>query len=175
MSSSNNATWTTPIMIVLVGGMAIYGMTRGSGSCPLNPSRPASAESAAMSSAAADPGATLIHANDTSFDEAVLRADGPVLVDFHADWCGPCRKLAPVLDRVAEDLTEGRIVKVNVDHSPQVASRYDIQSIPTLLVFLDGQIVEKTRGMQSESEIRRLLQQEGDRQEHTNPTRERGQ
>ncbi len=159
MSSPNNATWTTPIMIVLVGGMAIYGMTRGSGSCPLIPSRPTSADSAAMSSAAADPGATLIHADDTSFDAAVLQADGPVLVDFYADWCGPCQKLAPVLDRVAEDLTEGRIVKVNVDHSPKVASRYDIQSIPTLLVFADGEVVDKTMGMQSESEIRGLLQQ----------------
>jgi thioredoxin 1 len=159
MSSPNNATWTTPIMIVLVGGMAIYGMTRGPGSCPLNPARPAPAESVAMSSAAADSGATLIHADDTSFDEAVLQAEGPVLVDFYADWCGPCQKLAPVLDRVAEDLTEGRIVKVNVDHSPEVASRYDIQSIPTLLVFVDGEVVEKTMGMQSESEIRELLQQ----------------
>lgn len=164
MSSPNNATWTTPIMIVLLGGMAIYGMTRGSGNCPLNPSRPAPVESDAMSpssnaSASANSGATLVHADDISFDEAVLEAEGPVLVDFYADWCGPCQRIAPVLERVAEDLTEGRIVKVNVDQSPQVASRYDIQSIPTLLVLVDGKVVERTMGLQSENEIRQLLQQ----------------
>jgi thioredoxin 1 len=146
-------------MIVLVGGLAFYGMTRGSGSCPFSPSRPAPVESVAMSSATANTGATLVHADDNSFDATVLQAKGPVLVDFYADWCGPCQKLGPVLERVSEDLTDGIIVKVNVDHSPQIASRYNVQSIPTLLVFADGQIVDKAMGLQSEQEIRQLMQQ----------------
>jgi thioredoxin len=63
------------------------------------------------------------------------------------------------LDRVAEDLTEGRIVKVNVDHSPKLATRYNVQSIPTLLVFMDGQIVDRAMGFHNERDLRRLLQQ----------------
>jgi thioredoxin 1 len=100
----------------------------------------------------------LLYADESTFDQAVLQADGPVLVDFYADWCGPCQRLAPVLDRVAQDLTDGRIVKIDVDNSPGLAARYNVQSIPTLLVFVDGQVVERTRGVQSEQELRDLLQ-----------------
>jgi thioredoxin 1 len=99
-----------------------------------------------------------MHGDDSNFDAVVLQADVPVLVDFYADWCGPCQELAPVLDRVAEDLTEGRIVKVNVDQSPRITARYNIQTIPTMLVFVNGQVVDRAMGLKSEADLRRLLQ-----------------
>jgi thioredoxin len=159
MSSQKDSSWFTPIMIVLVGGLAFYGMTRTPGICPANTARPGSTDSIVTSQSAVTDGPTLVHADDSNFDETVLQANGPVLVDFYADWCGPCQRIAPLLDRVAEDLTEGRIVKVNVDHSPKLATRYNVQSIPTLLVFMDGQIVDRAMGFHNERDLRRLLQQ----------------
>lgn len=165
MSSPKEPGWVTPIMIVLVGGLAFYGITRGSGSCPATTSRSAPAASAVASSGStpistspASGWGTLVHADDSNFDMAVLQADVPVLVDFYADWCRPCQRMAPLLDRIAEDLTDGRIVKVNVDNSPQLAARYNIEALPTMLVFVNGQIVKKTMGLQTEEDLRGLLQ-----------------
>ena len=167
MSSPNGSGWVTPMMLFLAGGLVFYGLSRGPGSCPANTSRsqppaapvaPPSTEATDTLSAATRKSTPLVHADESNFDEILRQADGLVLVDFYADWCGPCQKLAPVLDRVAQDLTDGRIVKVNVDHNPQLASRYDVKSIPTLLVFDDGQIVKRSMGFHDEGEIRRLLQ-----------------
>ncbi len=165
MSSAKEPAWTTTLVIVFVAGLLFYGMTRGPGTCPASLPRSASVESVPLSSSPAntqpteaDSGPALVYADDSNFDEVVLQAKGPVLVDFYADWCGPCQQLAPVLERVSQDLTEGRIVKVNVDQNPQLAARYNIQALPTLLVFVDGQVVQKAMGMQSEQEIRSLLQ-----------------
>ncbi|MCU0704036.1 MAG: thioredoxin [Fimbriiglobus sp.] len=82
------------------------------------------------------------------FGYQVLNAAEPVVVDLYADWCGPCRALAPLLDRFAQHYS-GKVmfVKVNVDDEPQVASYYDVASIPTLLVFDRGQIVHRSSGM----------------------------
>ncbi len=149
MSSKKEPGWVTPIMFILLGGLAFYALSSAN-STHLGSSDLPSATSS---------DATLAYADDTNFDEAVLEADGPVLVDFYADWCGPCKQLAPVLERISEDLTEGRIVKVNVDHSKRLASRYNVRSIPTLLVFVDGQLVDRAVGFQNERELRSLLQQ----------------
>ena len=97
------------------------------------------------------------HADEASFAELVLDSDVPVLVDFYADWCGPCRMLAPVLEDVARETTGARIVKVNVDHSPQLAARYGISSIPSLKVFKDGKVVDEQVGVANKARLKAML------------------
>ena len=89
----------------------------------------------------------VIHVSDDDFDQQVLGSDKPILVDFWAEWCAPCRMVGPVLEQIAAE-RDGAIViaKLNVDHSPMVAQRYGIQSIPTMVVFNQGAPVEGTVG-----------------------------
>jgi thioredoxin 1 len=98
------------------------------------------------------------HANQTNFDQLVLNADVPVLVDFYADWCGPCKMIAPLLEEVAQEATDARVVKVNVDDNPQLAARYGISSIPSLLVFKDGEVVGQQVGLVNKSQLKSMLQ-----------------
>jgi thioredoxin 1 len=84
---------------------------------------------------------------DASFKEQVLDSEVPVLVDFWAPWCGPCRMVAPVVDELAEQYQgQVKVVKLNTDENPQVASQYGIRSIPTLMIFKDGQRVDMVVG-----------------------------
>ena len=101
---------------------------------------------------------SIINATDASFDTDVVNSDGLVLVDFWAAWCGPCKAIAPVLEELAEDY-QGRvkIVKVDVDANPQSAARFGIRSIPTLLVFKNGERVETVVGGRPKSEFAALL------------------
>ena len=96
--------------------------------------------------------------DDSNFDEIVLQAKTPVLVDFWAEWCGPCRMVAPVVEELAEEY-EGRIsfVKLDVDQNPKAASRYGIMSIPTLLIFKDGSPVSNIVGFRPKAELKRSL------------------
>ncbi len=96
---------------------------------------------------------------DSNFDETVIKASTPVLVDFWAEWCGPCRMLAPTVDAVASDLN-GRIVvgKLNVDENPSTAGRYSIRGIPTLLLFKGGQIVESIVGLVDKDHLKRMVE-----------------
>jgi thioredoxin 1 len=74
-----------------------------------------------------------------NFDQEVLQSDQAVLVDFWAEWCGPCHAIAPVLDQIAEERSDLRVVKLNIDEEPSIAQRYGVMSIPTLILFRDGE------------------------------------
>lgn len=89
-----------------------------------------------------------ITATDQTFDSEVIQSDQPVLVDFWAPWCGPCRVVGPVVEELADEFQgRAKVVKVNVDDSPQVARRFGIRSIPTLLFFNAGEVVDSTIGV----------------------------
>ncbi len=81
------------------------------------------------------------HASDANFDQEVVKANSLVLVDFWAEWCGPCRAISPILDMISESTPQVKIVKVNIDENPATPSRFGVRSIPTLLLFKNGQVV----------------------------------
>ncbi len=95
---------------------------------------------------------------DGSFEQDVLKSETPVLVDFWAPWCGPCRVLAPTVEAVAEQYAgDARVVKLNVDDSPAITQRYDIQGIPTLILFQGGEEKERIVGASSKETISRMI------------------
>jgi thioredoxin len=89
---------------------------------------------------------TLTDVTDTTFQAEVIESDVPVLVDFWAPWCGPCRVVAPILEEIAEERSDLRIVKLNTDENQQTAAAFEILSIPTMILFRNGQVAKKIIG-----------------------------
>ena len=90
----------------------------------------------------------VLEADDTSFEAEVVQADRPVLVDFSATWCGPCKKLEPVVHEIADDY-DGRlkVVKVDIDKAPSIATKFAVMSVPTLILFRDGKVMDQLTGL----------------------------
>lgn len=101
---------------------------------------------------------TIKHVSDASFDQDVLKSDNPVLVDYWAEWCGPCKMIAPILEEVAKDY-DGRvdIAKLNVDEHQNTAGKYGIRGIPTLMLFKNGAVVATKVGALSKSQLTLFL------------------
>ena len=97
---------------------------------------------------------TSINISDDDFENEVLKADGPVMVDFWAEWCGPCKALSPIVDEVANEVAgKMKIVKVNIDENPNAPTKYGVRGIPTLMVFKDGELVDTKVGGMSKSQL----------------------
>ncbi len=92
-----------------------------------------------------------------NFEQEVMKADKTVLVDFYADWCGPCQMLSPIVDEVAEERDDIKVGKINVDEQMTLAQRYGVMTIPTLIVFKNGEIANKQVGAQSKSGVLKML------------------
>ncbi len=99
----------------------------------------------------------IIKVTTENFETEILNAKGKILVDFYADWCGPCKMLSPILEKISLEHPECKICKINVDESTTLAQKYGVMSIPTVLVFEDGGVKETSVGLVSKSKIEEML------------------
>jgi thioredoxin 1 len=96
----------------------------------------------------------MLYVSDDTFEKEVLQSSQPVLVDFYADWCGPCRAIAPIVEEIAHELHDRlKVVKLDVDQNQETAMQYGVQSIPTLLIFKNGKEVERLIGYMSKTKL----------------------
>jgi thioredoxin 1 len=103
-------------------------------------------------------GKNIVHTSDATFDQDILKADKPVLLDFWAEWCGPCKMIAPVLDEIAEEYKERlTIAKINIDENPQTPPKFGIRGIPTLILFKNGIVEAQKVGAVSKSQLAAFL------------------
>ena len=90
---------------------------------------------------------------DSDFESEVLKSDSPVLIDFWAEWCGPCKVLGPVIDEVSNEISEVKFTKLNIDENPETAPKYGIRGIPTVMIFKNGELAATNVGVMSKSEL----------------------
>ncbi len=100
----------------------------------------------------------IINVTSDNFDRDVLKSDKPVLVDFWAEWCGPCRMIAPTLDEIAEENQSIRIAKVDVDNQQDLAHRFQVSSIPTFILFKDGQVADRMMGAMPKASFQSFIE-----------------
>lgn len=100
---------------------------------------------------------SVIHLTSENFEQEVLKSDIPVLVDFWADWCGPCKRLGPIVEEVANEVTDVKICKVNIDEEDSLALKYRVMSIPTLILFKNGEKAATSVGAISKSELMEFI------------------
>ncbi len=102
---------------------------------------------------------SVLNITQENFNTEVLKSDKPVLIDFWAEWCGPCRMLSPVIEELADEVTEAKIAKINIDEENELAVQFGVMSIPTIIVVKDGKTVSQTVGVQPKQKILQLLQE----------------
>ena len=100
---------------------------------------------------------SVLHITKENFENEVLKSDRPVLLDFWASWCGPCRMVSPIIDEIAEETTDKKVCKINVDEQPELAQAFGVMSIPTLVVMKDGEVVGQSVGVKSKGAILQML------------------
>ncbi|MGI6077621.1 MAG: thioredoxin [Fastidiosipilaceae bacterium] len=101
---------------------------------------------------------TVIQVNSSNFDSEVLQSDVPVLVDFFAEWCGPCKMMSPILDELANEVgAKAKVAKINVDENPELSQQFNVMSVPTLYVVKNGEVVNKVIGARPKAELLKLL------------------
>lgn len=101
----------------------------------------------------------VVHLTDNNFTSEVINAKTPVLVDFWAEWCGPCKRIAPVIEEIAKEYVDKlKVAKLNVDDGRKTASKFGIMSIPTLMLFKDGKIAQQTAGVISKKELKSMIE-----------------
>jgi thioredoxin 1 len=100
----------------------------------------------------------IVHTSDNDFENDVVKADKPVLLDFWAEWCGPCKMIAPLLDSIADEYKDKlTVVKLNIDENPQTPPKYNVRGIPTLLLFRDGSVTAQQVGAVSKAQLEAFL------------------
>ena len=99
----------------------------------------------------------VISINEENFEREVLNSDKTVIIDFYADWCGPCKIMSPVIDKIAEERTDIKVGKINVDENQELAMKYNVMSIPTILIFKNGNISKTFIGVISKQEIEEAI------------------
>jgi thioredoxin 1 len=122
------------------------------------------ADSTAVSQASAIPASaqvfgTVLPISGNDFEREVLESDAPVLVDFYASWCGPCKKMAPVLDQFAAETPNVKVVKVDIEEAPRIAKKYDVKSVPTLLVFKSGEVTAEHNRLATRKKMDEMIAQ----------------
>ena len=100
---------------------------------------------------------SVLHVGANDFEKEVLEESKTVLVDFYADWCGPCKMLSPIIDQIAEENTNIKVVKVNVDESQDLAMKYQVMSIPTLVIIKEGKEINRSVGLVDKSQIENMV------------------
>lgn len=101
-----------------------------------------------------------VNVTDDTFEDEVLKAEGPVLVDFWAPWCGPCKMLAPVLDELGQEMGDSlKIVKVDIDEAPEAPTQYGVRGVPTLMVFKEGKLVASRTGGLPKTQLKEWVEQ----------------